>query len=256
MKPSLKENYLFLGVGGMGMAPLACWMSSAGYSITGYDACLQEAVRRHLVDKGVALQDFVFPEHLGRFDTLVHSSALRPGHPILDAARAAGLKCMRRGEMLAAIAADRKLIAVVGSHGKTTTTGMIAYAIHRYGLSANYILGGLFSDDSLAPSHYSESPWLVAEVDESDGTIDQFCPEHSLVLNLDWDHADRYKEAAELEATFAALARRTRQSVFLPEGLALPGLDEAKARRYPSGVGVPFNEANARAALAVLLTLA
>jgi UDP-N-acetylenolpyruvoylglucosamine reductase len=255
MSAKHEAQYLFLGVGGMGMAPLACWMSSAGYSITGYDACLQEDVRKHLAASGVELQDFVFGEQLNCFTTVVYSSAVRPGHPLLDAAKAAGLDCVRRGEMLARIAADLKLIAVVGSHGKTTTTGMIAYGMQRCGIPANYMLGGLFADDSLAPCHYSDSAWLVAEIDESDGTIEGFTPEHTLVLNLDWDHADRYKEATQLEAAFRQLAQRTRQKVFLPEGLDLNGLKEVETVRYPSAKGSRFNEANASAALAVLRCL-
>lgn len=255
MKESSQRQYLFLGVGGMGMAPLACWMSAAGYSITGYDACLQENVRRHLVAGGVALQDFVFGEQLSRFTTVVHSSAVRPGHPLLDAAQSAGLDCVRRGEMLARIAADLQLIAVVGSHGKTTTSGMIAYGMQRCGVTANYILGGLFADDSLPPSHYADSSWLVAEIDESDGTIEGFTPEHTLVLNLDWDHADRYQQATQLEATFRELAQRTRQKVWLPAGLDLEGLDEGKAVRYSVAKGADFNRTNASAATAVLQCL-
>ena len=255
MSPQQQQGYLFLGVGGMGMAPLACWMSDAGYSISGYDACLQEPVRKHLAASKVALRDFVFPEQLSDYTTLVYSSAVRPGHPLLDAARAAGLDCLRRGEMLARIAADRKLIAVVGSHGKTTTTGMIAYGMRKCGIEANYLLGGLFADATIAPCHYSGSPWLIAEIDESDGTIEAFTPEHTLVLNLDWDHADRYTEAAHLEATFRRLIQRTRQKIFLPAGLDLPGLDAGKIDRFSSAQGQDFNTTNANAAKAVLGSL-
>ncbi|HBR94155.1 MAG TPA: hypothetical protein DEA90_08320, partial [Opitutae bacterium] len=77
------DQYLFLGAGGMGMAPLACWMSQAGYSVCGYDAHLQERVRRWLVSSGVQLEDFVFPEQVTRFSTLVYSSAVKQSHPIL-----------------------------------------------------------------------------------------------------------------------------------------------------------------------------
>jgi len=121
MSAKSEPRYLFLGVGGMGMAPLACWMSKAGYAIDGHDACLQEGVRRHLAASGVLLKDFVFPEHLSGYSTLVYSSAVRPGHPLLDAAEALGMECLRRGEMLARIGAGKKLIAVIGSHGKDWT---------------------------------------------------------------------------------------------------------------------------------------
>jgi UDP-N-acetylenolpyruvoylglucosamine reductase len=259
MKADAGQRYLFLGVGGMGMAPLAVWMSKAGYSISGYDARLPEAVRRHLDTAGVSVRDFIFEDHLKQFTTVVHSSAVRVDHPLLEAARAAGLNCMRRGEMLARIAAGRKLIAVVGSHGKTTTSGMIAYGLLRAGIDANYILGGLFADPTIGPSHYSESPWLVAEVDESDGTIDHFSPECTLLLNIDWDHADRYSSAGQLEAAFRGLAERTRQRVWLPEGLALSGLPEEKTLRFAAGEDLPklgpINAHNASAALVVLGSL-
>jgi UDP-N-acetylenolpyruvoylglucosamine reductase len=259
MNEGSEKKYLFLGVGGMGMAPLACWMSQAGYSITGYDARLPENVRRHLDEAGVSLREFVFEEHLGDFSTVVHSSALRPDHPLLSAARAAGLRCVRRGQMLARIAEGRKLIAVVGSHGKTTTSGMIAYGMLRGGVDANYILGGLFGGPSLPPFGFSESPWLVAEVDESDGTIEDFSPESTLLLNIDWDHADHYGAAAELEATFAGLAQRTRQQLWLPEGVDLgdfPAKRVTQIVREPvfEELG-PINADNASAAMAVLRSL-
>lgn len=252
MSPDKGERFLFLGVGGMGMAPLACWMSAAGYSITGYDACLQENVRKHLVQAGVELRDFVFPEQLEGFSTVVYSSALRQDHALLEAARAAGLVCLRRGEMLARIAAGTKLIAVVGSHGKTTTGGMIAWGIRRAGIEADYIAGGLFNDPSIPPAHYSDSPYLVAEIDESDGTIKQFHPEHTLILNIDWDHADHYADASQLETAFLELSQRTTKSVFMPEEVRLPGMDEAKRVEYRVGQGQGFNVANAAAARAIL----
>lgn len=246
------ESYLFLGVGGMGMAPLACWMSNSGSSIVGHDAHLQENVRRHLADSGVDLQDFVFQEQLSPFSAVVYSSAIRPEHPLLLAAKAAGLECLRRGEMLARIAANHKLIAVAGSHGKTTTTGMIAYAIQKYGIDAGYIVGGIFGDRTLAPSRVSESNWLVAEIDESDGTIGNFSPEHCVILNFDWDHSDHYSQEAQLEATFLALANRTSGKVLMPEGLELAGLNAEQVIRFSGVDSADFNAANAAAARAVL----
>ena len=210
-----KERYLFLGVGGMGMAPLAGWMARAGNSIVGYDDHLQERVRRFLAEAKVQLRDFIFAEQLSQFTTVVHSSAIDSNHPLLAAARSQGLKTLRRGEMLAEIAATKRLIAVVGSHGKTTTSGMIAHAARHCGLEINYILGGLCADPSLQPSAFCSSDWLIAEVDESDGTIDHFAPEVTVLLNVDWDHADRYSSAAMLDGAFRLLIARTKQQVLL-----------------------------------------
>ena len=80
------ERYLFIGVGGMGMAPLAAWMSEAGYSISGYDDNLQERVRIFLAKSAVLLEDFIFPEQLSRYTTVVYSSAVSRAHPLLNAA--------------------------------------------------------------------------------------------------------------------------------------------------------------------------
>lgn len=255
------QRYLFIGAGGMGMAPLACWMSQAGCSVCGYDAHLQERVRSWLVDAGVALEDFIFAEQIHRFDTVVYSSAVPLTHPILEAAREAGLRLFRRGELLAEIARHKKLIAVVGSHGKTTTSGMIAHGLRHSGIEVNYILGGLFADKTKPPALYSESDWLVAEVDESDGTIDEFEPEVTVVLNVDWDHADLYGDAAKLDDAFTRLLNRTKETLVLPQSLHLKSTGAATAQTFdgaskqlklespPRG---RFNRDNGDAASAVL----
>ena len=217
-----QQAYLFLGVGGMGMAPLAGWMARAGYPIVGYDDNLQERVRLFLKDSGVTLRDFVFAEQLSNFTSIVYTSAIPSNDPLLVAARELGLKTLRRGEMLAEIAVNKRLIAIVGSHGKTTTSGMIAHAVNHCGVAANYILGGLFNDVAMPPSRYDTSDWLIAEIDESDGTIEHFSPEVTVVLNVDWDHADRYPNAENLDASFRQLIARTKQQVLLSTEDDLP----------------------------------
>lgn len=254
------RRYLFIGAGGMGMAPLACWMAQAGYSVCGYDAHLRERVRRWLAEAGVALEDFIFPEQIARFTTVVYSSAVSQTHPLLAAAREAGLRCLRRGEMLAEIAKEKRFIAVVGSHGKTTTSGMIAHGLRHCGIEGNYILGGLFADQGQAPARSDQSDWLVAEVDESDGTIDAFAPEVTLVLNVDWDHADRYGDASKLEEAFARLLGRTKRTVLVPAGFglrfcsaaAVEPFDGAAARLGLHSPPGRFNQVNAAAAATVL----
>lgn len=220
MKPE-DGPLLFLGAGGMGMAPLAAWMAGIGYPITGYDDHLREPVRRYLTGVGVDLPDFLLAEDLPGFAAVVYSSALGTGHPLLEAARARDLPCLRRGEMLARVAAGKRLLAVAGSHGKTSTTGLLVHLLERRGVAINHLVGGFFADPERAPHRVADSDWLVAEIDESDGTIELFSPEVLLLLNTDWDHADRYPdEAAALEA-FAGLAGRTSGTVLLPEGLAV-----------------------------------
>ena len=125
------------------MAPLASWMSCAGHKVVGYDDNLQENIRRLLNTSGVELMEFVFPEQMNAFTQVVFSSAIRPDHPLLTAALRQGLKTVRRGEMLAEIAASRRLVAIVGSHGKTTTAGMLAHASAKSGFDSELYSGWL-----------------------------------------------------------------------------------------------------------------
>lgn len=127
---------------------------------------------------------------------------------------------MRRGELLAEVTRDKKLVAVCGSHGRTTTTAMLITVLRQANFPAGYVLGGLFGDETLAPARVGSNDWVVAEVDESDGTIDGFAPELTVVVNLDWDHPDYYREPADLEKTFAALVARTRGAVLVSDRCA------------------------------------
>lgn len=257
-----EDRFLFLGVGGMGMTPLACWMAQAGYDIVGLDDHLREAPRKLLGQAGVELRDFVLEEQLGDFTTLVYSSAIQLQHPIRVAAEKRGLTLLRRGELLAQFSHFKRMIAVVGSHGKTTTSGMIAHLLLQTQTKANYILGGLFEASDQSPYYNCDSEWLIAEVDESDGTIDHFNPDITVVLNLDWDHADRYTSSHHLEEAFRKLIQRTRSKVLVPTSYELEllqtedsagkfelySLDLAEGSPFTSG----FNRSNAAAAIATL----
>lgn len=207
-----------VGAGGMGVAPLAIYLSRLGFTVSGEDDAMMPEVRELLERAGV---------RIGPIDAdcelMVHSSAIAPAHPTFAAARARRLSCVRRGEMLAEIVSGKKFVAVCGSHGKTTTTAMLITALRGAGFPAGYVLGGLFADGS-PPADVGTNEWVVAEVDESDGTIERFTPEITVAVNLDWDHPDHYRDRAELERTFQALFARTR-------GLVLFNAECAVSRR-------------------------
>ncbi len=226
-----RENVFFLGLGGMGMAPLALYLNEAGCCVRGCDDHWREPVRQLLARRGIAATPCVeLPANVSR---VVYSSAIAAGHPLLSAARARGIHTLRRGEMLAEAVRGRKLIAVVGSHGKTTTTALLIHALRAAGHEFDYLLGALFTDPETPPARHAAASWIAAEVDESDGTIDNFSPEITVAVNFDWDHADRYRTEAELEATFVNLFRRTRQFVLIPQW-------DARLRRLAELAGTPF----------------
>lgn len=218
-----------LGMCGMGVGPLAIYMRGEGWDVSGWDDAADSPMRVFLARAGVR-----FEERLPADAEIVgRSSAVKPGNPLYDEALKNGSRMLRRGELLAERAAGKKLIAVCGSHGKTTTSGMLAQTLAAAGTDAGYVLGGLYRDAAMPPAHYSKStPWLVAEVDESDGTIRHFSPEITLAVNLDWDHPDYYKTEADLERIFRELFERTRRAIFIPAG-------NARLRRLTCDLKVP-----------------
>ncbi len=202
-----------LGVAGMGLGPLAIYLAGMGLRVSGGDDGMVSAMRTQLLKAGVTLMPAVeLPKVV---DLVVISSAIQATHPALAAAEERGAFVVRRGELLAEIAKKRKLVAVCGSHGKTTTTAMLAMLLRAAGAPFGYVLGGLLADETLPPARVGEGDWLIAEIDESDGTISGFSPEITLVVNLDWDHPDHYRKPEDLEATFAGLFKRTTGAVLI-----------------------------------------
>ncbi|HNX04200.1 MAG TPA: UDP-N-acetylmuramate dehydrogenase [Opitutales bacterium] len=209
-----KETVVMVGACGMGMAPLAIFLKERGMNVVGWDDHPSERVVDLLKKHGIAmLREERLPEDCTK---LVYSTAIGVDHELRAQARELGILQVRRGEMLAAQASQFRFVAIAGSHGKTTTTGMLIHALRKVKFPSGGILGGLFADKS-APANLGTNDWLVAEVDESDGTIEHFSPEITIVPNLDWDHADHYRRPAEIEAAFGRLFRRTRGCVFLPK---------------------------------------
>jgi UDP-N-acetylmuramate--alanine ligase len=206
-----------VGVGGMGVGPLAIYLTQLGFEVTGEDDALTDDMRAILKREGVAVREIPVDAEL-----VAYSSAIAKNHPAYLAAVARGLPLVRRGELLAEVVRDRKLVAVCGSHGKTTTTAMLITALRAANFPAGYVLGGLFADDT-PPARTGSSDWVVAEIDESDGTIERFSPEITVTVNLDWDHPDFYRQAADLETTFAALFSRTRGAVLISDMCAMSG---------------------------------
>lgn len=215
-----------VGVGGMGLGPLAVHLAGLGFAVSGSDDELSPLMRPWLESAGITL---TAPDELSPgAELLIFSSAITAYHPARAAALARGLPEARRGHVLAEIARSKRLVAVCGSHGKTSTTALLVHALRAAGLRPGWIGGGLFADDTTPPSAVGDSDLLVAEVDESDGTIGAFAPWLTLLVNLDWDHPDHYRTEAELEATFSALLDRTAGPVLIQAACA-------RSRRLAAG---------------------
>ena len=132
-----------LGVGGMGVAPLAIYLARSGWEVSGEDDAMTREVSLLLSEAGVKLGPLP-----GECDLVVRSSAVAESHASFAASAARGLTPVRRGELLAEVLRDKKLVAVCGSHGKTTTTAMLVTALRSAGYPAGYVAGGLFNDST------------------------------------------------------------------------------------------------------------
>ncbi len=218
----------------MGLGPLAIYLVGRGFSVSGEDDAMTTAMRDELISAGVTLTATgALPEAT---QLVVCSSAIVSSHPAALAAKARGLSLVRRGELLAEATRDRRLVAICGSHGKTSTTAMLITALRAAGFPAGYVLGGLFNDDAVPPAVAGANDWVVAEIDESDGTIGNFSPEITVAVNLDWDHPDHYRQQSDLENAFGVLFARTKKTVLINEACSLLAKAAPNRKRLSFGL--------------------
>ncbi|MDR0590651.1 MAG: UDP-N-acetylmuramate dehydrogenase [Puniceicoccales bacterium] len=204
------KQFLFLGVGGMGMAPLAFYVRQMGHIVYGFDDRLSTDLERLFEGQKIIICER-FPE---KIDGVIFSSALATHHPWLTMAEERGISAVRRGNFLAEFCEKKKVIAITGSHGKTTTTAMLTDHLP----GCDYILGGFFECENKPPAFYRESnPYLICEVDESDRTIESFRPYITAALNLEDDHLRAYGSPKHLDTAFEKLFSQTRKAIIIPE---------------------------------------
>ncbi len=159
----------FVAIGGAGMSGIARIMLARGVPVSGCDSAAS-AQLDELAALGAEVGVGHSADHVHSADTLVVSSAIRQDNPELAAARREGLRVLHRAAALASIMAGRQAIAVAGTHGKTTTTGMITTALRRCGADPSYVIGGILAETGLGASEGSGRAF-VAEADESDGSF-------------------------------------------------------------------------------------
>ncbi len=199
----------FVGVGGVGMSGIAELLANQGYRITGSDLRESAAVAR-LRSLGISVTIGHSAENVGNADVVVYSSAVRPTNPELQQAEQQNVTVIPRAEMLAEIMRLKDGIAVGGSHGKTTTTSLIAHVLGVAGLDPTSVIGGrvLASSGAVSGARLGSSDLLVAEADESDGSFLRLAPVIAVVTNIDPEHLDHYGSFDALRDAFASFANR------------------------------------------------
>ena len=190
----------FVGVGGIGMSGIAEVLLNLGYRVSGSDLMSSDITER-LGKLGVEIFVGHDPENIAGADVVVVSSAVRPENPEIVAARQNGIPVVQRATMLNELMRMKYGVALAGSHGKTTTTSMVAAIMAHAGFDPTVIIGGKL--DSLGTNaRLGEGDYLVAEADESDGSFLHLSPTIAVVTNIDMEHMDYYGTFEELKNAF------------------------------------------------------
>lgn len=204
MYPTLKDIH-FVGIGGIGMSGLAEVLLTMGCRVTGSDL-KRSSVTERLRRRGAKIHFGHRPENISRTNppqVVVTSSAVAKGNPEVQDALRSGIPVISRGEMLAELMRLKYGIAVAGSHGKTTTTSLVAAVLDAGGFDPTLVIGGRVKS-LRTNARLGKGDFLVAEADESDGSFLHLNPTIAVVTNIDREHMDHYRDFEELRSTFQA----------------------------------------------------
>jgi UDP-N-acetylmuramate--alanine ligase len=192
----------FVGIGGIGMSGIAEVLINLGYTVQGSDASDSANVKR-LRDKGAKISVGHSAAALGDAEVVVVSTAIKRDNPELTAARARRLPVVRRAEMLAELMRLKRCVAIGGTHGKTTTTSLVAALVDAGGFDPTVINGGIINAYG-TNARLGAGDWMVVEADESDGTFLKLPADVAIVTNVDPEHLDHFKTFEAVQEAFRA----------------------------------------------------
>ena len=223
--PSDIGPFHIMGIGGIGMSAIAEVLVDLGYTVRGSDQKDSANVRRLRDQKKIKVFIGHDPVNLVGARYVVISSAVKDGNPELEGARQRGLPIVSRAAMLAELMRLTKTVSVTGTHGKTTTTSMVAHLFKSAGLDPTVITGGIIHDWG-TNARVGRGDWMVVEADESDGTHARLPTQIGVVTNIDPEHLDYYGTVERMEEAYR---------LFLDQipfyGLAVAGIDHPVVRR-------------------------
>ncbi|WP_448582090.1 UDP-N-acetylmuramate--L-alanine ligase [Thermaurantiacus sp.] len=192
----------FVGIGGIGMSGIAEVMANLGFRVQGSDVA-ENAVVERLRTRGVPIAIGHSAANLGDAEVVVVSTAIKAGNPEVEEARARRIPVVRRAEMLAELMRLKSTVCIAGTHGKTTTTSMVAALLDAGGLDPTVINGGIINSYG-SNARLGAGEWMVVEADESDGSFLRLPPTLAIVTNIDPEHLDHYGSFDAARAAFRA----------------------------------------------------
>lgn len=202
-----------IGVAGSGMSGIAALLLALGHQVSGSDKTDTREVRR-LQSLGLDFHTPQRAEDVVDVQLVIYSSAIREGNPAYDAAQRLHKPMVRRAEALAALMLGKKGVLVCGMHGKTTVSAMAAHVLRAAGAHPSHYVGAEIPILGTNARWDAGGELFVAEGDESDGTLVLYHPEHAIVLNIEPEHLDYYRDLTEIDAAFSKLADQTSGKIF------------------------------------------
>ncbi len=207
------KRWHFVGIGGAGMSAIARLLLELGYEVSGSD--LKESrFTRCLEELGAQVQIGHSPENLSQAEAVVYSSAIPQGNVEMKEAKSRGLPFLSRAQMLALLSRDKKTVAVSGTHGKTTTTSMVATVLEKGGLEPSYVIGGDLNEVG-TNAKAGKGDYFVVEADESDGSFLQLNPFVGIVTNVEAEHLDYYGTYEKVKEGFRNFAEKVSEKGFV-----------------------------------------
>ena len=229
----------FIAIGGAGMSGLALVCDQLGASVSGSDRAESSYLRR-VLDAGIEARLGHDAEAVPEAAEVVVSTAIAEDNPELVRARERGQRVLHRGELLAELCALKRLIAVAGTHGKTTTAGMLAHALRETGADPAFVLGGELPGagpgGGAANAGWGDGEWIVAEADESDRSFLELRPEVAVVTNVELDHHSHWRSTAELLDAFRRFAEPAAGLALLADAGLDPVASGRDALRFGAAV--------------------
>jgi UDP-N-acetylmuramate--alanine ligase len=226
----------FIGIAGVGMSGVARVMLARGVKVSGSDTAGGGELTA-LAGLGATVYPGQAEQNLDGADTVVVSTAIRPGNIEVAGARRRGLRVVHRAGALGSLMLDRQAAAVAGTHGKTTTTAMLTTVLRRCGADPGYVIGGILAETGICAAD-GAGKVIVVEADESDGSFLMLPPSVAVVTCVEADHLDNYASLAEIQDVFASFARRIRPGGVLVACADDPGARALAAAARHSGVRV------------------
>ncbi|MGN0453454.1 MAG: UDP-N-acetylmuramate--L-alanine ligase [Ruminococcus sp.] len=202
----------FIGIGGSGMCPLAEILHTEGFELTGSDSSESDTLER-IIGYGIPVSMGHKPENIEGAELVVYTAAVKPDNPELVAAKEKGILCLERSVMLGIVTRRyRRSIAVAGTHGKTTTTAMISQVLIGSGFDPSAIIGGKLNYIG-GNSYVGQSDIIVCEACEYKDTFLQLSPYLAVILNIDADHLDYFKNIDNIKKSFNQFSKQTTRAV-------------------------------------------